>query len=153
SPTRRYADSPSRSLGSEPAKRGNGETGNFRSSDAPTPRYADSSSRLAHSTLVIIATVTVLLLASCKQGGAAAKPADVDSYTCTMRPSVRKQSRTDKCPICSMDLTPVKKKGVAANASAADTARVGHPPPGTADTNAPADDKPTEFTVAPERQQ
>src|SRR5207249_676508 len=41
----------------------------------------------------------------------AGKPADVDYYTCTMHPSVKKQNPTDKCPICSMDLEPVKKKG------------------------------------------
>src|SRR5207249_840224 len=35
-------------------------------------------------------------------------------YTCMMHPSVKKQSPTDKCPICSMDLVPVKKKGAAA---------------------------------------
>src|ERR1017187_4664368 len=47
---------------------------------------------------------------SCKKSGADAKPADVDYYTCTMHPSVKKQSPTDKCPICSMDLVPVMKK-------------------------------------------
>src|SRR5262249_21967815 len=41
------------------------------------------------------------------------KPPDVDYYTCTMHPSVKKQNPTDKCPICSMDLVPVKKKGAA----------------------------------------
>jgi Cu(I)/Ag(I) efflux system membrane fusion protein len=57
-------------------------------------------------------------LASCKKSGADAKPADVDYYTCTMHPSVKKQNPTDKCPICSMDITPVKKKdGAGATAS------------------------------------
>ena len=46
-----------------------------------------------------------------------AKPADVDYYTCTMHPSVRKQSPKDKCPICSMDLEPVKKREGASRAS------------------------------------
>ncbi len=46
---------------------------------------------------------------SCRKE-APAKPADVDYYTCSMHPSVRKQNPTDKCPICSMDLEPVKKK-------------------------------------------
>src|SRR5438094_10121242 len=55
----------------------------------------------------------VLALVSCKKQ-AAGKPADVDYYTCMMHPSVKKQSPTDKCPICSMDLVPVKKKGAAA---------------------------------------
>ena len=61
--------------------------------------------------IAIVTGVAALLLASCKKGGANAKPADVDYYTCTMHPSVKKQNPTDKCPICSMDLVPVKKKG------------------------------------------
>jgi len=54
-------------------------------------------------------------LVSCSKQGAGGKPADVDYYTCTMHPSVKKQSPTDKCPICSMDLVPVKRKGSAAS--------------------------------------
>ena len=50
---------------------------------------------------------------SCRKESAG-KPADVDYYTCTMHPSVKKQHPTDKCPICSMDLEPVKKKGAPA---------------------------------------
>src|SRR5678816_1303398 len=61
--------------------------------------------------IAIVTGVAALLLASCKKGGANAKPADVDYYTCTMHPSVKKQNPTDKCPICSMDMVPVKKKG------------------------------------------
>jgi Cu(I)/Ag(I) efflux system membrane fusion protein len=60
----------------------------------------------------IFAALLVLLalgLVSCKQNGVEAKPADVDYYTCTMHPSVRSQI-PGKCPICSMDLVPVKKK-------------------------------------------
>ncbi|HXJ57584.1 MAG TPA: efflux RND transporter periplasmic adaptor subunit [Verrucomicrobiae bacterium] len=135
-----------------------------------------------------------LFLVSCQKGGVNAKPADVDYYTCTMHPSVRKQSPTDKCPICSMDLTPVKKKGgaggdvdyytcpmhpsvkrqnptdkcpicsmdltpvmkkgsAAADAQAVHAGHGGQPTLGPTDTNTPAEDKPTEFTVAPERQQ
>jgi len=61
--------------------------------------------------LALVAGFTALLLLSCKKGSGDAKPAHVDYYTCTMHPSVKKQSPTDKCPICSMDLTPVEKKG------------------------------------------
>ncbi len=68
-------------------------------------------SRWAVFSLALVAGLTTLFLASCKKGGADAKPANVDYYTCTMHPSVKKQSPTDKCPICSMDLTPVEKKG------------------------------------------
>jgi len=147
---------------------------------------------------VLLAGLSVLFLASCKKGGADAKPANVDYYTCTMHPSVRKQSPTDKCPICSMDLTPVFKKDAATARSDVDyytcsmhpsvkkqnptdkcpicsmdltpvrkksaTAAHDHGDHGAntnaaAVTNAPeaaavlADEKPTEFTVAVERQQ
>jgi Cu(I)/Ag(I) efflux system membrane fusion protein len=61
--------------------------------------------------LALMASFATLFLASCKKSGADAKPANVDYYTCTMHPSVKKQNPTDKCPICSMDLTPVEKKG------------------------------------------
>src|SRR6266446_9550338 len=54
-------------------------------------------------------------LVSCSKQGAGGKPADVDYYTCSMHPSVKKQNPTDKCPICSMDLVPVKKKGSASS--------------------------------------
>ncbi len=45
---------------------------------------------------------------------AAAKPSDVDYYTCTMHPSVRSQDPDGKCPICGMDLVPVMKAGAKA---------------------------------------
>jgi Cu(I)/Ag(I) efflux system membrane fusion protein len=45
-----------------------------------------------------------------KQGGAATDP-NVDYYTCTMHPSVHSRDAKAKCPICSMDLVPVLKKG------------------------------------------
>ncbi len=80
---------------------------NSLSIDLDSPRR----SRWAALSLVLHAGFAALFLASCKKGGADAKPANVDYYTCTMHPSVKKQSPTDKCPICSMDLTPVEKKG------------------------------------------
>src|SRR5438874_12652862 len=92
-------------------------------------------------------------MTSCSKPGASAKPADVDYYTCTMHPSVKKHSPTDKCPICSMDLVPVKKQ-VASDMSA-HTAHAGHM--GMSDTasskNMSSDDKPGEFTVPVARQQ
>jgi Cu(I)/Ag(I) efflux system membrane fusion protein len=74
-------------------------------------------SRHALAIITIFATLAVFVLASCKRGGADAKPANVDYYTCSMHPSVKKQTPTDKCPICSMDLTPVLKKDAAASAT------------------------------------
>src|SRR5436190_4708712 len=70
----------------------------------------------------ILAALLALLFIggiSCRKEPAG-KPADVDYYTCTMHPSVKKQNPTDKCPICSMDLVPVKKKDAGGSASASD---------------------------------
>jgi Cu(I)/Ag(I) efflux system membrane fusion protein len=62
---------------------------------------------------VLLVSAVSLVLVSCTRSEQGGKPADVDYYTCTMHPSVKKQNPTDKCPICSMDLVPVKKKGAA----------------------------------------
>lgn len=66
--------------------------------------------------MLALAGITALALGtvSCKKQ-AAAKPPDVDYYTCTMHPSVKSQDPNAKCPICSMDLVPVKKKAGAAS--------------------------------------
>jgi Cu(I)/Ag(I) efflux system membrane fusion protein len=102
------------------------------------------NSKLINCCVFALLGVALLMGAvSCKKGGASTKPDNVDYYTCTMHPSVKKQSPTDKCPICSMDLVPVMKKGAA----------------GTNATNAamPAttsgDEKLGEFMVPVERQQ
>jgi Cu(I)/Ag(I) efflux system membrane fusion protein len=41
----------------------------------------------------------------------AARDDGVDYYTCSMHPSVKSHDANAKCPICSMDLTAVMKKG------------------------------------------
>ena len=76
----------------------------------------NNSPKLRHSVAPLLALLSLaaLLITGCKQSSASGKPADVDYYTCTMHPSVKKQNPTDKCPICSMDLVPVKKKGATA---------------------------------------
>src|SRR6185312_5830447 len=76
----------------------------------------------------------LLAAAGCSKPSAkiAAKPSDVDYYTCTMHPSVRSQDPDGKCPICGMDLVPVLK----ADAKAATAA-----------------DAPREFTIPLDRQQ
>jgi len=98
----------------------------------------------------------VLALASCAKHGAATKPPDVDYYTCTMHPSVKSQDPNAKCPICSMDLVPVKRKGAAPALTVAQGSNQaqmeimpGMPPSAT--TN--ATEQPSEFTVPVERQQ
>lgn len=62
--------------------------------------------------LVVMVGVLVLgwSLAGCQKQGAGADP-NVAYYTCTMHPSVKSQDPKGKCPICSMDLVPVMKKG------------------------------------------
>src|SRR5258708_5635946 len=50
--------------------------------------------RWAILSLLLIAAFVSVFLASCKRGAADTKPADVDYYTCTMHPSVRKQHPT-----------------------------------------------------------
>ncbi|HWY75960.1 MAG TPA: efflux RND transporter periplasmic adaptor subunit, partial [Verrucomicrobiae bacterium] len=98
---------------------------------------------ISHFINAVLVVVVVIGLASCKKGGAAVKPADVDYYTCTMHPSVRSQKPNDKCPICSMELVPVMKKAMTAtNMTTAAMSDV-----------TSAEDKPGEFTVPVERQQ
>jgi membrane fusion protein, copper/silver efflux system len=61
--------------------------------------------------ILSIGMLVSFVLSSCsKPAGKAVADADVDYYTCTMHPSVHSKD-PGKCPICSMDLVPVKKKG------------------------------------------
>jgi len=92
---------------------------------------------------VILVVAMVLIATACNKHVTSAKPDDVDYYTCTMHPSVRSQDPKAKCPICSMDLVPVMKKG-AANTNATNAAM-----PGTMN----GDENPGEFSVPVERQQ
>src|SRR5712664_1848109 len=73
-------------------------------------------SKAAIAIMTLAAVALTVLLVSCSRGGSSAKPDNVDYYTCTMHPSVKSQDPTAKCPICSMDLVPVKKKGGGASA-------------------------------------
>jgi RND family efflux transporter MFP subunit len=83
-----------------------------------------------------LATIVLLVGAvSCKKNDTASKPDDVDYYTCTMHPSVKSQDPKAKCPICSMDLVPVMKKGAAnpnANTAVAPATMSGNEKPGEA---------------------
>src|SRR6266850_1658472 len=67
--------------------------------------------RITRLVVISLAAAVAIVAVSCKKGGSSTKPADVDYYTCTMHPSVKAQDPKDKCPICHMDLVPVKKKG------------------------------------------
>src|SRR5438093_7637968 len=82
--------------------------------DSPTHKLTPLRRRspwagLAPALIGLVATLS-LFAVSCSRHDAGAKPADVDYYTCTMHPSVKSQDPKAKCPICSMDLVPVKKR-------------------------------------------
>src|SRR4051794_34605048 len=100
----------------------------------------------------------VLFVVSCQKNGSDQKPANVDYYTCTMHPSVKKQKPTDKCPICGMDLVPVFKKSAVSHLHGEHGAGTNQADISTNLTSAaseekPSEEKPTEFTVSVERQQ
>src|SRR5947209_20294704 len=102
--------------------------------------------------LTVLALLTLLHATGCKQSGSSGKPDNVEYYTCTMHPSVKSQDPKAKCPICSMDLVPVMKKGAATHQHANMPGMPGMPM--NAGTNAPAAvETPGEFSVPLERQQ
>jgi Cu(I)/Ag(I) efflux system membrane fusion protein len=94
-----------------------------------------------HLALVLSSFAGFAALGGCSRPSAAAA-ADVDYYTCTMHPSVRSQDPDGKCPICGMDLVPVKKTAAQAQAAGGGTMAVES-----------AADQPHEFTIPLDRQQ
>ena len=117
---------------------------------SPTHRHTDTPT---HLLLIFFALAAAIFSASCKNGGADVKPADVDYYTCTMHPSVKSKDPKAKCPICSMDLTPVKKKDVGASERPTVEASATPHAPDAPRSDAPrSEDAPTLFTVPLERQ-
>jgi membrane fusion protein, copper/silver efflux system len=86
--------------------------------------------------VILIASISVSILTGCSRQAAANASAadDVDYYTCTMHPSVHSHDPDAKCPICGMDLVPVKKadaqaksdQGGAVASGAADNAESPH---------------------------
>jgi membrane fusion protein, copper/silver efflux system len=91
-----------------------------------------------HFALIVLSLIGPASFVGCSRPGAAIaqKPSDVDYYTCTMHPSVRSQDPDGKCPICGMDLVPVKK----VDANAMQPASI-------------ESDKPRIFTIPVDRQQ
>ena len=58
-------------------------------------------------TLLFVLVALVFGATSCGEKGGSGSASNVDYYTCTMQPSVHAQD-PGKCPICGMDLEPVK---------------------------------------------
>jgi RND family efflux transporter MFP subunit len=117
------------------------------------------------NTALLIALVALLFTAgSCSERNAPGKPSDVDYYTCTMHPSVHSKD-PGKCPICSMDLVPVMKKGDAETQPSqtqgeqmkgvGETKGMAGMPgmPGMNEGEMKGGEKPGEFVVPVERQQ
>lgn len=94
---------------------------------------------------VVFCAAVALAIISCKNDGADSKPSDVDYYTCTMHPSVRSKV-PGKCPICGMELVPVKKLSPQGNPT-------GAPMSGMESSNNAESDRPSEFTIPVARQQ
>jgi membrane fusion protein, copper/silver efflux system len=83
-----------------------------------------------------------LNLSGCTKPGPSVSAASaVAYYTCTMHPSVRSQDLDGKCPICGMELVPVKKPENPA------------PSGGALSSTSATPDQPHEFTIPLDRQQ
>jgi len=97
--------------------------------------------------IIPLVVMSLLGMASCSKGPTA-KDRNIDYWTCTMHPSVHAKD-PGKCPICSMDLVPVMKKGGSEMKGMA--GMPGMPGmKGGAETKAP---QTSEFVVPVERQQ
>src|SRR5438105_5487339 len=107
--------------------------------------------QLFHNAVFRLAIALLLLgitPACSKRDGAGGRDSNVDYWTCTMHPSVHAKD-PGKCPICSMDLVPVMKKGGSEMKGLA--GMPGMPGmKGGAETKAP---QTSEFVVPVERQQ
>lgn len=109
---------------------------------------------------LIIAALVMTVTACSKNDAGAGKDSNVDYWTCTMHPSV-KRKEPGKCPICSMDLVPVMKKGETAKAQGQPMKGGGEMKgmpgmpgmPGMKEGEMKAGEKPGEFVVPVERQQ
>jgi Cu(I)/Ag(I) efflux system membrane fusion protein len=98
----------------------------------------------AYKLPALLVMLALLTLAACQRHDGAGNDPNVDYYTCTMHPSVHSHDPHAKCPICSMDLVPVMKKG-------AGPAPGGSGPVKTVEGTAVSQN--SEFSVPVERQQ
>jgi membrane fusion protein, copper/silver efflux system len=96
-----------------------------------------------------------LLLSSCaKPATQTAADSDADYWTCTMHPSIHSKT-PGKCPICSMDLVPIKKHKTEQNKAQLISNNQGGQSKDAPNITSPASgqSQSTEFTVPVERQQ
>jgi membrane fusion protein, copper/silver efflux system len=96
----------------------------------------------------LMALLTLLGTASCSKGPTAKENSNIDYWTCTMHPSVHSKD-PGKCPICSMDLVPVLKKGGGEMKGMAGMPGMS----GMKEGEMKGGEKPSEFVVPVERQQ
>jgi membrane fusion protein, copper/silver efflux system len=108
---------------------------------------------------VIISVLLLFGAASCSRSHTpTGKDRNLDYWTCTMHPSVHSKD-PGKCPICSMDLVPVLKKGGGeskpSSAQGEQTKAAGEMQgmPGMKAGEMKGGEKPSEFVVPVERQQ
>jgi membrane fusion protein, copper/silver efflux system len=95
--------------------------------------------------LLLSGVASFAVLAGCsKPSAVTAVASDIDYYTCTMHPSVRSQDPNGKCPICGMDLVPVKKAGAEAKPAEGGAMAM---------EGGAAADQPHDFTIPLDRQQ
>jgi len=64
---------------------------------------------LQRTAVLVVLAALFFGAASCSKNSAAENPNKIDYWTCTMHPSVH-ENGPGKCPICSMDLVPVRKR-------------------------------------------
>jgi membrane fusion protein, copper/silver efflux system len=95
-----------------------------------------------------LVVLTLLTAASCSKGPTAKENSNIDYWTCTMHPSVHSKT-PGKCPICSMDLVPVLKKGGGEMKGMAGMPGMS----GMKEGEMKGGEKPSEFVVPVERQQ
>ena len=95
-----------------------------------------------HLALILSSLAGFAGLVGCSRPSATSAASDIDYYTCTMHPSVRSQDPDGKCPICGMDLVPVKKIADQVKPAEGGTMAIGT-----------AANQPHEFTIPLDRQQ
>jgi Cu(I)/Ag(I) efflux system membrane fusion protein len=103
--------------------------------------------KIFNKIIPLVALLSLLGMASCSKRPTA-KDSNIDYWTCTMHPSVHSKD-PGKCPICSMDLVPVLKKGGGEMKSMAGMPGMS----GMKEGEMKGGEKPSEFVVPVERQQ